>query len=134
MAKEPQKTRRAWLVSEERALRDRYPHEGAAALALDLWRTKCAVNSRAKLLGIKNDRSAPRTLDAIRARCDVEEVEPPASGCWLWRGALSGKNHTPRIHTTGNKTVVVRRFVWELVHGEPPPDGRYVVARCRCNL
>lgn len=122
---------RAWRVSEERVLRELFPTKGAQAVAEALGRTRMSVNSMARRLGVKCDRSSPRTLEAIRARCEVEE-EP--SGCWIWAGATGGLHHTPRLHAKGNKTIVVRRFVWELVHGEPPAEGRYVVARCRCSM
>ena len=124
---------RAWRTAEEKVLRERYPVEGATQLAKDLGRTRHAVATMARRLGVKCPRQAPQTLSDIRDRCEVEDA-PYGKGCWVWQGATGGLHHTPRIHKPGNKTIVVRRFVWELVHGEPPPEGRYVVARCRCSM
>ena len=62
-------------------------------------------------------------LERINARCMAE------GDCLLWQGAMSSED-VPVMHVAG-ATRTLRRVVWQLVHGEPPPPGRLVVARCR---
>lgn len=71
------------------------------------------------------------TIEELKARCDVD----PTTGCWHWRGALTGKNRLPAIHAydhaLGDKrTMSGPRAVWNIAHGEAPRLGWLVFRRC----
>ena len=67
------------------------------------------------------------SISSIADRCEME----PNSGCWLWRGALAGRDGhqyaTMKLH---RKMVKVHRVVHELHSGAALKEGEVVCHRC----
>ena len=63
------------------------------------------------------------TLESIHARC--EEV----GECWVWMGKMTAQRHPSASHN--GKSMLVRRRVFELVHGTLPDTRRFgIVTTC----
>lgn len=53
-----------------------------------------------------------------------------SGGCWLWRGYMTG-GRTPG-YSVGERSVSVRRLLWEMEHGKELDKGTFIAPRC-CN-
>ena len=70
------------------------------------------------------------TLDDIKAKCsNSDDIEP--DDCWLWGGYLAD-GLRPQLWT-GEKSLQVRRFVWEQANGPIPPK-RVITPKCENRL
>lgn len=69
--------------------------------------------------------SRPRiaTLRDLRARC----ADGPG-GCWLWQGSMSRDGYGRLVRS--GRGLFAHRLAWELMAGEPPPEGLQVRHRC----
>jgi hypothetical protein len=54
---------------------------------------------------------------------------PGENGCLLWTGPVSKKGQ-PRCHIDGRGSAQVRRVVWALFTGDPPPPKMWVGVTC----
>ncbi|WP_310773651.1 HNH endonuclease signature motif containing protein [Mycobacterium sp. Z3061] len=57
------------------------------------------------------------------------------TACWVWMGSLKGPAgygsfRTRTLHT-GSRTITAHRFLYELWHGQPVPDGLVIDHLCR---
>jgi len=51
--------------------------------------------------------------------------------CWIWRGAWGGQARDKRPYFMANRRrTMAYRWVWELVTGEPIPEGQLVLHAC----
>lgn len=73
-------------------------------------------------------------LEAIEERFWAKVQKAGPDDCWLWGGACErsgyGKVFKGRDANGTSQFVKAHRLSWELAHGEPVPDGRYVLHGC----
>jgi hypothetical protein len=62
------------------------------------------------------------------ARMISKTVKDEVTGCWLWVGAVGGKNDYPSMHYK-QRTHRATRVMFELTYGVVP-DGLYVCHKC----
>jgi hypothetical protein len=63
------------------------------------------------------------TLDQIRDRCLVE------GDCWLWRQGINSGGY-PQARINGQGGVMVRRYVYTLMHGRDVHPKKRIASRC----
>lgn len=125
-----------WTTTDLAVLRRLYPQGGVRAVvdALSMPRTYKAIGSMASELGLKQDKHGVRTLDDIRARCDVDDE----TGCWKWKLACSssaraGSRLPVAWSAEQGRIVSVLRLAYEL--GGKTLHPKWTVWRtCECDL
>jgi hypothetical protein len=81
--------------------------------------------------GAKRPPRGMLTVQQLKARCIVD----PATHCWLWQGACSVVDGTPRLytfdHARGEKRTISGPLgAWNIAHQAAPLPGYYVFRAC----
>lgn len=122
---------RFWTTRELAYLREHYPTKGGAVVGRALGRPTGAVNEAAARYGVlRTNWGSDQTLESIRARCDVHQMDSDDDmpGCWLWSGSVTASG-TPRVRHDG-KMVSARNLVFLLARGRQVADGHVVRMTC----
>ncbi len=85
----------------------------------------CYAETRRRRLGIKPRRHALPLDEKLATRTD-RSAGP--DGCWPWIGTIGNWGHPTVNHD--NKTLSVRRVVWEKMTRSPPAKNRWVTTTC----